>query len=64
MRIRPIFAWYDFWIGIYWDRRLRRLYVFPVPCFGFFIQFQLKRWIARPDDRVREGHLNEQGRSQ
>ena len=34
MRIRPIFAWYDFWVGAYWDRENRRLYIFPLPCFG------------------------------
>jgi len=26
-RIRPIFAWYDLWIGAYWDRQKRRLYL-------------------------------------
>jgi len=44
MRIRPIFAWFDLWIGAYWNRGRRRLYIFPVPCFGFYIQFkQLER---------------------
>lgn len=38
MTIRFIFAWYDFWIGFYWDRTKRRLYVLPVPCFGFYLE--------------------------
>lgn len=29
MKIR--FAWYDMWIGAYWDRRNRVLYICPVP---------------------------------
>jgi hypothetical protein len=40
MRVRPIFAWYDFWVGAFWDADKRRLYVFPIPCFGFVIQLK------------------------
>ena len=35
VRIRPIFAWYDFWIGVFFDRGNRRAYVFPLPMLGF-----------------------------
>jgi hypothetical protein len=38
MRIRPIFAWYDLWIGAFYDREKRRLYVFPIPMFGFYVE--------------------------
>lgn len=31
MTIKPIFAWYDIWIGTFWDQAKRRLYIFPVP---------------------------------
>lgn len=39
MKVRPIIAWYDFWVGFFWDGRKRRLYVFPVPCIGFYIEW-------------------------
>ena len=39
MTISPIFAWYDLWIGAYWDRKAHRLYVLPLPCIGFVISF-------------------------
>lgn len=39
MSIKPIFAWYDLWIGVYWDAGKRRLYILPIPCLGVVIQF-------------------------
>ncbi len=31
MKFAVSFAWYDLWIGAYWDRRKRVLYVCPLP---------------------------------
>lgn len=39
VRVRPVFAWYDLWIGVYVDRRAPALYVFPVPCVGVRIDW-------------------------
>ena len=39
MKIRPIFAWYDAWIGVFIDRPGRRIFVFPVPMFGIVLDF-------------------------
>jgi hypothetical protein len=39
MRITLVVAWYDLWVGAYWDRSSRSLYLLPVPCLGFKIQF-------------------------
>ncbi len=39
MIVRPIFAWYDLWVGVFWDKAKRRLYVLPVPMLGVVIQF-------------------------
>lgn len=32
MRISLSFAWYDLWVGVFIDRRKRRIYVCPLPC--------------------------------
>ena len=39
MKVRPMFAWYDFWIGVFYDRAKRRLYVFLVPMFGVVVEW-------------------------
>ena len=42
MKIRFLFAWYDLWVGIFIDTRKRRVYVFPLPCLGFYVEFPEK----------------------
>ena len=39
MKISFLFAWYDFWVGLYWDQKGRRLYVLPLPCLGVVLHF-------------------------
>jgi hypothetical protein len=40
MTVKPIFAWYDLWIGAFWDRKLRKLYILPLPCIGIVLEFK------------------------
>ncbi len=40
MKIEPIFAWYDFWIGAFWDAKKRWLYLFLIPCCGIILKFK------------------------
>jgi len=39
MRAQIVLAWYDLWVGAYWDRKGRRLYLLPFPCVGVVIEF-------------------------
>lgn len=32
MKTSIFFAWYDMWIGAYWDKSKRILYICPIPC--------------------------------
>jgi hypothetical protein len=49
MKITPMFAWYDFWVGLFWDAGKKRLYLFPIPMFGLRIDFRpkskLEKWL-------------------
>jgi hypothetical protein len=38
MKIRPVFAWYDLWVGAFWDKAKRKLYVLPLPCIGLVFE--------------------------
>ena len=39
MKLKLFFAWYDLWIGAYWSKKERTLYICLVPMFGLSIQF-------------------------
>ena len=39
MRVEFVCAWYDLWIGAYWDSSKRKLYILPVPCLGVALCF-------------------------
>lgn len=45
MKIKPLFAWYDLWIGIFIDAYRTKIYILPLPMLGIVIDyFKLKRW--------------------
>lgn len=39
IQISFIFAWYDIWIGAYWDKSKRWLYILPLPTIGIVFRF-------------------------
>ena len=40
MKIKFIAKWYDFWIGWYWDSKIKHLYILPFPCLGIVLDFR------------------------
>jgi len=53
MRIKFLFAWYDLWVGAYWDRRCRTLYICPLPCCVIRIRFPMPN-VIRDEEEMRE----------
>jgi len=49
-----MFAWYDMWVGAFWESQKRRLYVFPVPCLGVRIDFGSHQVPSEQSGRVAE----------
>ena len=41
MKIKVFIAWYDFWVGAFYDRDKKVLYICPIPCVVF--KFSQKR---------------------
>jgi len=39
MRVEFLFAWYDIWVGAFWDSNKRWLYILPLPMVGFILKF-------------------------
>lgn len=45
MTVSLFFAWYDLWIGAYYDRHTETLYVCPLPC--CVIKLHRHHWITQ-----------------
>jgi len=43
MKISFFFAWYDLWVGAYWDRNFRTLYICLLPCCVIRMVFDRRR---------------------
>ncbi len=39
MKIKFLFAWYDFWVGAFWSRKDRRLYLCPLPMVVILVEW-------------------------
>ena len=35
IKVKVFLAWYDFWVGFYYDREFKELYICPIPCVVF-----------------------------
>jgi hypothetical protein len=44
-KIRAFFAWYDFWIGFYWRKENRTLYICPLPMLVIALTFE-RTWLS------------------
>lgn len=57
MKISLLFAWYDLWIGLFWDAKNKWLYILPFPTVGIILKFKWKsedEWKDWCVDKCRE----------
>lgn len=46
MKLKLLFAWYDLWIGIFYDKKQNWIYILPIPMFGLIVKLPQRRyWI-------------------
>jgi hypothetical protein len=38
MKIQFLFKWYDLWVGIFYDRKNRWIYILPFPTVGIILK--------------------------
>ncbi len=38
VRVVPMFAWFDFWVGFFFDQKAVTTYIFPIPMIGFRVE--------------------------
>lgn len=43
MKLSIVFAWFDFYVGLFYSRKKKALYVFLIPCIGIMIRRSRKR---------------------
>lgn len=47
MKFEFIFAWYDLWVGFFYDKKKRWLYFLPIPTLGIIIKLPVKWYFIR-----------------
>jgi hypothetical protein len=54
MKIEFLFKWYDLWIGVFYDKRQRWIYILPIPTLGIILKLptQVVNKLNTPDGKL------------
>lgn len=52
---KPMLRWYDLWMGVYYDREHKILYMFPLPMLG--CAFFVGKYDEQPEEKVTRHYL-------
>lgn len=47
VRVKPLFAWYDIWIGVFIDTKKSKIYILPLPCIGLVIDLNRRSSLTK-----------------
>jgi len=59
MKVKFFIAWFDMWIGAYWSKQHKTLYICPLPCCVIALQFIRDGKIQAPFTQKEQNALNE-----
>jgi hypothetical protein len=48
-QVSLLFAWYDIWVGAFWDKKAHWLYILPIPMCGIILKFRPKSGLILQD---------------
>ena len=48
-KVKPVFAWYDLWVGLFVDTQRQCLYFFPIPMFGLRVSWGRPQYLTCSD---------------
>lgn len=61
-KVSFLFAWFDLWVGFFWDKKTHWLYFLPIPMFGIIFRFLPPGFVVYEDTksfyRVNSGMFN------
>jgi hypothetical protein len=70
IRISFLFAWFDLWIGLYFDKKNHILYICPIPCCVIKLEitprgrYWIRKLTAHPGNPAKNAGQDQEGKEE